>query len=310
VTEQSGRAKGPVTTDDILDAAEERTGLARAQLLVLVAKSATVRHLATHAKYSDLFVLKGGTLLSNVYRSPRQSIADADYTYLDPENLTVPDLEEALAADGDYGFYLYPEDGQWTYDNELFDGRSPFSMEGIRMSRRPRDRELKVSVSVRAGEWLDREGPQLIYRDELLATDNSFPINGLTRDELAAEKLLGWCGKPLPKHLVDLAYLAREHSEYIDRERVADFVARKFASEKRAHRYRDADIRSTADLATSFAKESKLRDLRNDWQRFSTTELLILPGEQTESAETTLLNVENVERQAIEFWQPTLALLR
>ncbi|HZL07449.1 MAG TPA: hypothetical protein VFE45_18875, partial [Coriobacteriia bacterium] len=66
---------GPVTTDDILDAAEERTGLTRPQLLVMVAKSATVRHLATHEKYKDLFVLKGGTLLSNVYRSPRQSIA-------------------------------------------------------------------------------------------------------------------------------------------------------------------------------------------------------------------------------------------
>lgn len=71
-----------VTTDDILDEAEARTGLTRAQLLVLVAKSATVRHLATNPKYKNLFVLKGGTLLSNVYRSPRQSIADADYTYL------------------------------------------------------------------------------------------------------------------------------------------------------------------------------------------------------------------------------------
>ena len=79
-----------VTTDVLLEEAEDQTGLTRAQLLVLVAKSATVRHLARHEKYKDLFVLKGGTLLSNVYRSPRQSIADADYTYLDPENLTSP----------------------------------------------------------------------------------------------------------------------------------------------------------------------------------------------------------------------------
>jgi hypothetical protein len=62
---------------------------------------------------------------------------------------------------------------------------------------------------VRAGEWLDRDGPPLIYRDPLLATDSGFPINGLTHNELAAEKLLGWCGKPLPKHLVDLAYRRR-----------------------------------------------------------------------------------------------------
>lgn len=123
----------PVTTEEILNLAERRIGLTRPQLLVLVAKSATVRHLATHEKYKDLFVLKGGTLLSNVYRSPRQSIADADYTYLDPENLKVPELEKALAINGEYGFYLYPEEGRWSAKNEMFDGKNPFSMEGIRI---------------------------------------------------------------------------------------------------------------------------------------------------------------------------------
>ncbi len=121
-------------------------------------------------------------------------------------------------------------------------------MDGIRMSRRPRDRELKVTVSVRAGEWLDRDGPPLIYRDPLLANDSSFPINGLTRNELAAEKLLGWCSKPLSKHLVDLAHLAREHHEHISHEQVAKLVHRKFEMEKGARRYRDAAIRSPADL--------------------------------------------------------------
>jgi len=287
-------SNGPVTTEDILDAAERRTGLTRAQLLVLVAKSATVRHLATHQKYRELFVLKGGTLLANVYRSPRQSIADADYTYLDPENLKVPELEKALAADGEYGFYLYPEEGRWSYENEMFDGKNPFSMDGIRMSRRARDRELKVTVSVRPGEWLDRGGPQLIYQDPLLATDNSFPINGLTRDELAAEKLLGWCGKPLSKHLVDLAYLAREHHEHIDRENVAKLVVQKFEKEKAARRYRDAGIGSPRDLRSAFVRDEKLKGLREDWERFATTELLFLPGELAEDASVTLMKVENV----------------
>lgn len=303
-------ARRPVTTEQILDEAQERTALTRAQLLVLVAKSATVRHLATHPKYKELFVLKGGTLLSNVYQSPRQSIADADYTYIDPDNLTTPQLEEALAIDGDYGFYLNPVEGTWSYRNELFEGRNPFSMEGIQMSRRSRDRELKVTVSVRPGEWLDRTGPTLMYRDPLLADDNSFPINGLTRDELAAEKLLGWCSKPLPKHFVDLAYLAREHHDYIDHEKVAELVVRKFESEKGAHRYRDAGIRTVAQLVPAFGDQSKLKDLRDDWERFSTTELLLLPGELAASPESTLMKVENIERLASEFWQPTLDLLR
>jgi predicted nucleotidyltransferase component of viral defense system len=301
--------RAPVTTEDILDAAEERMQLTRAQLLVLVAKSATVRHLATHPEYKDLFVLKGGTLLSNVYRSPRQSIADADYTYLDPENLTVPKLEEALAIEGNYGFYLHPEDGRMTTANDLFETRSPFSMEGIRMSRRARDNELKVTVSVRPGEWLDRTGQTLIYHDSLLATDQSFAIQGLTRDELAAEKLLGWCSKPLSKHFVDLAYLAREHHEYIQHEQVAGLIKRKFDKEGNAPRYRNAGIRRPADLVARFADSAKLKELREDWERFINTELLLLPREQSAPADVTLLDIANVERQAIEFWQPTLDLL-
>lgn len=51
---------------------------------MLVAKSATVRHLASHPGYRDLFVLKGGTLLCNVYRSPAPVDQGRDYTYLDP----------------------------------------------------------------------------------------------------------------------------------------------------------------------------------------------------------------------------------
>jgi hypothetical protein len=80
--------------------------------------------------------------------------------------------------------------------------------------------------------------------------------------------------------------------------------------EKGARRYRDAGIRSPADLVAGFIKPNKLKDLRNDWERFSSTELLFLPGELSEDADTTLMKVENVERQAIEFWQPMLDLLR
>lgn len=182
-------------------------------------------------------------------------------------------------------------------------------MEGIRMSRRSRDSELKVTVSVRPGEWLDRTGQTLIYHDPLLATDQSFGVQGLTRDELAAEKVLGWCSKPLFKHFVDLAYLAREHHEHIQHQLVAELIKRKFEKEGNAPRYRNAGIRRPADLVAKFADSAKLNELRDDWERFTGTELLLLPQEQSAPADVTLLDVANVERQAIEFWQPTLDLL-
>jgi predicted nucleotidyltransferase component of viral defense system len=295
----------PVTTDALLDQGETRMGLARAQLLVMVAKSATVRHLAGHRQYKDLFVLKGGTLLSNVYRSPRQSIADADYTYLDPENLTVPDLEQALATDGEYGFELHPEEGRWTTANELFEGQTPFTMEGIKLGRRKSDHQLKISVSVRAGEWLDPVAP-LIYSDLLLADDNVFSVNGLSREELSAEKLLGWCSKPLPKHLVDLACVARDHAEEVDLAKVADLVGEKFEAEKSAPRYQGAGIRELSDLREALSREQKLEELREDWPRFAEGELLPLPSEIAKGEEDTLSRVENVERLAIGFWGPML----
>jgi predicted nucleotidyltransferase component of viral defense system len=58
-----------VTSQDLLQRAQERTGLARNQLLLMVAKSAAVRHIA-QGPHSGHFVLKGGTLLTHVYSSP------------------------------------------------------------------------------------------------------------------------------------------------------------------------------------------------------------------------------------------------
>lgn len=172
------------TTEDLLDDAEARTGLARGQLLMMVAKSATVRHLACHPDYRDLFVLKGGTLLSNVYRSPRQSVKDADYTYLDPQTLLAPELERALSIDGEYGFHLAPQE-VFSFDRDMFAGDAPFSMDGIVLELQGRDRELKITVSVRAGERLDPSRERLFYHDPLLARDETFEVNGLTRDELS-----------------------------------------------------------------------------------------------------------------------------
>jgi len=296
------------TTEELLDDAEARTGLARGQLLMLVAKSATVRHLACHPDYRDLFVLKGGTLLSNVYRSPRQSIKDADYTYLDPQTLRAPELEHALTIDGEYGFHLAPQEA-FSFDRDMFDGDPSFSMDGITLGLADRDRELKITVSVRAGERLDQPTEKLFYHDPLLARDNTFEVNGLTREELSAEKILGWCSKPLSKHFVDLAYLAREHHEHTDREKVANLVQRKFKTEGRGRRYTASGIRRPADLARAFANPDKLRDLHENWERLIDTELLFLPSERAKPPAETLTDAQNVQRICLEFWQSTLEQL-
>jgi predicted nucleotidyltransferase component of viral defense system len=296
------------TTEELLDDAEARTGLARGQLLMMVAKSATVRHLACHTDYRDLFVLKGGTLLSNVYRSPRQSVKDADYTSLDPQTLLAPEIEQALSIDGEYGFHLAPQE-VFSFDRDMFAGDAPFSMDGIVLELRGRDRELKITVSVRAGERLDPPKDRLFYHDPLLARDQTFEVNGLTRDELSAEKILAWCSKPLAKHFVDLAYVAREHHEHIDRDKVADLVRRKFNVEGRSRRYAAVGIRRPADLVRTFADTDKLRSLREDWEQLVGSELLFLPSERAKPPAQTLTNSQNVERICLEFWQPTLDLL-
>jgi hypothetical protein len=87
-------------------------------------------------------------------------------------------------------------------------------------------------------------------------------------------------------------------------------VRRKFNIEGRSRRYRAVGIRRPADLVRAFADTGKLRNLREDWEQLVGSELLFLPGELAEDADATLMKVENVERQAIEFWQPTLDLLR
>ena len=132
---------------------------------------------------------------------------------------------------------------------------------------------------------------------------------GLTRDELSAEKILAWCSKPLSKHFVDLAYLAREHHEHIDREKVADLVRRKFKAEGRSRRYPALGIRRPADLVRFFADPAKLRGLREDWERLIGAELLFLPSESDKPQEQTLTDPANVERICLDFWQPTLDLL-
>jgi predicted nucleotidyltransferase component of viral defense system len=222
----------PITTEELLDAGEERIGLLRGQLLLTVAKSAAIRHIATN--HADKFVLKGGSLLTHVYGSPRQSIADADYYHLDAKTVTTVDLEQAFTV-ADDGFVL---DAEFRYrDPRMFEGSAVFEIDQIDLSPAPLKRrqhrpELRVTISIRAGEWLDRHNDDLYYHDALLAGDDPFRVQGLSLDELAAEKVLGWCTKDLAKHFVDPAYLKREYDARLDYAKMASLVARKFNAER------------------------------------------------------------------------------
>jgi predicted nucleotidyltransferase component of viral defense system len=302
----------PVTTAELLDAAEERTGLLREQLLLMVAKSATVRHVATSAQDGRLLVLKGGTLLTHVYRSPRQSIADADYLHLEPETVNAPEIERALTV-RESGFSM---DTHLSFRDNKFEGKGEFSFDDISLglSRRRirRPRQLKITVSVRPGERLDEPTEPLIYHDPTLYGRNRFEVEGLTLNELAAEKILGWCSKDLPKHLVDLAYIAREWNgeDQISHELVADLVSRKFATEGKQGRYRSLRVSRPCDLVPRFADPYRLKKLLHDgWGDLAEGELFFLPGERAESGEMALTESANIERLAMDFWEPTLSRL-
>jgi predicted nucleotidyltransferase component of viral defense system len=295
-----------LTTVEILDEAQDRTGLTREQLLLMVAKSGLVRHLATGPD-AQRFVLKGGTLLHHVYRSPRQSIRDADYTYIGDAPLTGPKLEDALRIEGQDGFYLNPEDAVLTTENEMYTlKRMPFSIdaEGIELGPR-RGRGLDITVSVREGERLDPPDSPLMYSDPLLAGESRFAINGLTLEELSAEKILGWVSREHVRHYIDLAYVARGFDD-IDRDRTCNLVSAKFEAEKDNRLYREKGVRTVADLVEAFSSEQALAALRKGWEQTLGTEIFFLPSERDLPADERLAAMENVERYVTEFWLPAL----
>jgi predicted nucleotidyltransferase component of viral defense system len=289
-----------VTTQDLIERAEERTGLARNQLLLMVAKSAAVRHIA-QGPHGEQFVLKGGTLLTHVYNSPRQSIQDADYMHRQPETVTAPELEQALLGET-HGIVFEPA---FTYQDarQQFRGTVEFTFDDIVIRR---SKPLKVSVSVRPGEWLDPPPSSLDYHDPLLARESTFKVQGLSLNELAAEKLLGWCSKDLAKHFVDLAYIAREHPADIDHELVARLVAQKFAHEGKQGRYRALDVTRIDQLPGRFTDRRRLHDVIG---RQGLDDLFFSLAEQQRPADHTLTSTANIERLALGFWETTLQLL-
>jgi predicted nucleotidyltransferase component of viral defense system len=300
----------PFTTQALLDKGAERTGLLQDDLLRIAAKSAMVRHVARHPVYGPQFVLKGGTLLHHVYHSKRMSIADADYTYVDRTELTVPKIEEAFKIDGAGGFFLFPEQEAWPAGNEIFDGRKvPWRIEIRDLASDATVDTMHISISIRKGERIDIPKQQLYYSDPLLNGDDFFEVNGLTLEELAAEKLLGWCSKAMPKHAIDLAYIARDKSDELDTARVTELVLKKYAVESGSPRYSDAGIRNQVDLHEAIAGDA-LEAAADDWVNVIQNDLRFTTIEGLRPFEQRLTNFERVEDFLREFWTPRLIGLR
>jgi predicted nucleotidyltransferase component of viral defense system len=300
-------ATAPITTDELIEARMDETGLTREQLLLVVAKSALVRHLATGPD-KDRFVLKGGTLLAHVYKSPRQSVRDADYTYIEPTLPTVPDLIEMLRIPGTNGFHLDPAEARWTTGTDIYEAKGmKFSIQDITVAARGRGRgrgsALDISVSVRSGECLDGPVP-LVYTDTMLAGESRFAVMGLSLEELAAEKVLGWASKDQSRHYIDLAYVARDYRDVLDGDKAATLIREKFAREKSSGRYRN--IRTVSQLADAFSAPVRIKLIRDSWQDDLGTQILFLPAEE-ERAEDSLRDFANVERYVNEVWAPILS---
>jgi hypothetical protein len=296
----------PITTDELIEARMDETGLTREQLLLVVAKSALVRHLATGPD-KDRFVLKGGTLLAHVYKSPRQSVRDADYTYIEPTLPTVDDLIGMLRVSGRNGFYLDPAEARWTTGTDIYEAKGmKFSIQDITMAPRGRARgrgnALDISMSVRSGECLDGPIP-LVYVDTTLAGQSRFPVMGLSLEELGAEKVLGWASKDQSRHYIDLAYIARDHRGVLDSEKAATLIREKFKREKGNGRYRN--IRTVAELASTFSAPARIKLIHDSWKDDLGTQVLFLPQEE-ERADGSLIDFANVERYVNEVWRPIL----
>lgn len=284
-----------ITTPELLRDGVARTGLPLPVLLRIVAKSALIRHVAERRNGLD-FVLKGGTLLHHVYASPRFSVKDADYTHIAPERVDEQRLNAALTV-AEPDFTVDFSTVEWTRENAIWSTDVGYTM-GLRDV--PAGREgLKITVSVRFGEWLDKQNP-VLYSDPLLAGQSSFKLNGLSLEELAAEKILAWCTKRLEKHAVDLAYLARDHSD-LNRAKTLDLTRQKFVIESHMPRYPANGIREFSDLAKVLVSPDALRTLRRNWPSD-----LLMPGAELRHP-TTLREVTNVERLLQTFWLPVLS---
>lgn len=282
-----------------------RAGLQPRQVMMLVARCALVKHLA--AEHGDRFVLKGGALLYHVYGTPRVSFIDTDYAEVMTRGAPDPiDVErDVVFVDRENGYSLKTSpDGKWDDRGYIVRaGNLTFTLDDFQPERESRTR-INISVSFRRSERIDTPTDPLYFNPDGLLSDNApFEVTGLTLNEAAAEKILGWCLKEdLNKHFADLAILARDHQSEIDPARVVELVTEKFKREQRAAETRGLydGLRVPSDLVPRFLDEKRMKRLRDGWSDSIGTQVWLRPSEQKQSCPIT--EVETVEKLVREYW--------
>jgi hypothetical protein len=123
-------------------------------------------------------------------------------------------------------------------------------------------------------------------------------------NELAAEKILAWAGKHLPKHYADLAFIAREHPNMIDHQLVSRLRQMKFAAESEQELYRKQGMASSRSIPNAFRSPQHLGLAQKEWSQAVGDSILV---NATEAArKDTLCSFAYVNGLVDDFWQQTL----
>jgi hypothetical protein len=285
-----------------------RTGLSEVQVLNVVARSLMVRHLSQI--YPDRFWLKGGGLLYHVYGSPRASFTDTDMADISKEFVTGIDLSKIFTLKGD-GYYVAGKDGTWGVKDDIVQGEVPFFIQNFRLKKD--DSKLKLSVSLRKGEVLDKRPPMNYNALDLLTGQNIFKVNGLSLEELSAEKTLGWCIKQdLYKHYIDLALIARNFGNEIEISNYSSMLSTKFYAEKKSEQkkeiYAILNLKTPEDLRREFGSRTKLLAMEKDWRKTIDSNIYLTREERARP--DSIANLNNVMDLVNSFWTPVLESLK
>jgi hypothetical protein len=106
-------------------------------------------------------------------------------------------------------------------------------------------------VDGKKGFYLDADAAKWTTDTNIFkATGTPFSIQvlGLSLEELAAEKVLGWASKGLPKRYIDLACITRSNASAMNLDGTGELIVEKFERERQQRRYRQLDTPARGDV--------------------------------------------------------------